>query len=137
MLNNWKCQQADVFPCCQDSYHIMWETHARELFAMLHESGNDGHHDRHAMAVYHNKDPGIIVEHLPGEISKNSSSPVFGVRSRKLRAVGVPSQLDALQDELHDIVCLSAGTILKRCTFSPLVAMTIDRFIHCCTEYRH
>ena len=40
----------------------------RRIFVVLHESSNDN--DRHAMAIYCDEDPGVIVGHLPREISK-------------------------------------------------------------------
>ena len=48
-------------------YRVVREPRVRESLVVLHESGNDN--DRHAMAVYRD-DPGVIVEHLPCEISK-------------------------------------------------------------------
>ena len=47
-------------------YRVLWEPHVGET--VLHESGND--HDRHAMAVYRREDLGVIMGHLPREISK-------------------------------------------------------------------
>ena len=49
-------------------YRVVWEPRVGESFVVLHESGNDN--DRHAMAVYRDEDPGVIVGHLPREISK-------------------------------------------------------------------
>ncbi len=50
-------------------YQAVWEPHVGEAFISLQESMNA--HDRHAMAVYRrDEDPGVIVGHLPREISK-------------------------------------------------------------------
>ena len=52
-------------------YHVyqgVWEPRRGDLFVSLHESEN--RHDRYAMAVYHSDVPGIVVGHLPKEISK-------------------------------------------------------------------
>ena len=47
---------------------MLWEPYVGEAFIVLHESGND--YDRHAIAVYRDEDPGVIVGHLPRKISK-------------------------------------------------------------------
>ena len=39
-----------------------------EIFVSLHE--NENRYDRYAMAVYRNDVPGVVVGHLPKEISK-------------------------------------------------------------------
>ena len=39
-----------------------------ETFIVVHKTGNE--HDRHAMAVYCDEEPGVIVRHLPQEIAK-------------------------------------------------------------------
>ena len=52
-------------------YHVylaVWEPHVEGRFIALHESGNP--HDSHVMAVYRNEDPGVIVGHLPRELSR-------------------------------------------------------------------
>ena len=43
-------------------YQVMWEPRIGDLFITLHERGND--HDRHAMAVYRDGEPGVVVGHL-------------------------------------------------------------------------
>ena len=35
-------------------YKVLWEPRVRETFIVVHETGNE--HDRHAMAVYREKD---------------------------------------------------------------------------------
>ena len=52
-------------------YHVyqgVWEPARGDLFVCLHESEN--RHDRYAMAVYRSETPGVVVGHLPKEISK-------------------------------------------------------------------
>ena len=50
-------------------YRTLWEPHVGEEFIVIQESGNS--HDRYMMAVYcSDEDLGIIVGHLPQEISK-------------------------------------------------------------------
>ena len=44
-------------------YRVVWDLRVGESYVVLHESGNDN--DRHAMAVYRDEDPGVIVGHLP------------------------------------------------------------------------
>ena len=53
-------------------YMVFWEPRVGESFIMLHESGND--HDKYAMAVSRDEEPGTIMGHLPLEISKTSHS---------------------------------------------------------------
>ena len=53
------------------SYHVyqgLWEPRVREKFIVLHEQGNK--HDGHAMAVYSEKESGVIIGHLPRGIAK-------------------------------------------------------------------
>ena len=49
-------------------YQVLWEPKVREKFIVLHEQGNK--HDGHAVAVYREKAPRVIVGHLPQEIAK-------------------------------------------------------------------
>ena len=49
-------------------YHIYLELRVEEVFVALHESGTP--HDSHTMAVNRNEDPGVIVRHLPRELSR-------------------------------------------------------------------
>ena len=52
-------------------YHVylaVWELRVEERFIALHENGNP--HDSHTMAVYRDEDPGVIVGHLPRELSR-------------------------------------------------------------------
>ena len=49
-------------------YQVLWEPKVREKFIVLHKQGNK--HDGHTMAVYREKEPGVIVRHLPREIAK-------------------------------------------------------------------
>ena len=46
----------------------VWEPTRGDLFLRLHESEN--RHERYAMAVYRSDAPGIVIGHLPKEISK-------------------------------------------------------------------
>ena len=49
-------------------YKVLWEPRVGETFIVIHETGNE--HDRHAMVVYRDEEPGVIVGHLPWEIAK-------------------------------------------------------------------
>lgn len=52
-------------------YHVylaVWEPCVEEGFIALHESRNP--HNSHTMAVYHDEAPGVIVGHLPWELSQ-------------------------------------------------------------------
>ena len=50
-------------------YRTIWEPHVGEVFFVIQESGNS--YNRYAMAVYRrDEDLGVIVGHLPWEISK-------------------------------------------------------------------
>ena len=52
-------------------YHVcrvVWEPSVRESFVVLHKSDNDNY--RHAVAVYRDEDPGVIMGHLPREVLK-------------------------------------------------------------------
>ena len=51
-------------------YMVMWEARVGDKLIALHENDNDK--DRHAMAVYYDEDPGVVVGHLPREILKIS-----------------------------------------------------------------
>ena len=52
-------------------YRTLWEPQDGEELIVIQESGNS--HERYVMAVYrHDEDPGVIVRHLPREISKTS-----------------------------------------------------------------
>ena len=52
-------------------YHVyqgLWEPKVWEKFIVLHEQGNK--HNRDAMAVYGEKEPGVIVGHLSRGMTK-------------------------------------------------------------------
>ena len=49
-------------------YKVLWKPRVGETFIVVHETGKE--HDRHAMAVYRDEEPGVIVGHLPQEIAK-------------------------------------------------------------------
>ena len=49
-------------------YQVLWEPCVGETFIALHESGNE--HERHVMAIYRDSDAGVVVGHLPQEITK-------------------------------------------------------------------
>ena len=49
-------------------YQVVWEPRHGDLFVSLHESEN--RHDQYTMAVYCSDVPGVVVGHLPKEISK-------------------------------------------------------------------
>ena len=50
------------------AYQTVWKPQTGDFFVVLHEPVN--RHDRHAMAVYHEEEPGTVVGHLPREISR-------------------------------------------------------------------
>ena len=49
-------------------YQVLWEPHVGGTFIALHESGNG--HDRHTMAIYQDSKAGVVLGHLPREITK-------------------------------------------------------------------
>ena len=49
-------------------YQVVWIPTIGEHFVSLHESGNSS--DTHAMGVYCDSSPGLLVGHLPKEISR-------------------------------------------------------------------
>ena len=51
-------------------YRAVWDPSVGEDFLVLHQPGNG--HDHHAMGVYRVDDPGVIVGHIPSEISRIS-----------------------------------------------------------------
>ncbi len=62
-------------------YIVMWEACVGESFILLHESGND--HDKHAIVVYRDEDPGVIVGHIPRKIGN------FWKKSVSFRRLGL------------------------------------------------
>ena len=48
-------------------YRTLWDPSIGENFIVLHQPENE--HDRHAMAVFSVEDPGVVVGHIPREIS--------------------------------------------------------------------
>ena len=51
-------------------YQTVWIPIIGEHFISLHESGNSS--DSHAMGIYCDSNPGVLVGHLPKEISRYS-----------------------------------------------------------------
>ena len=49
-------------------YQTVWVAAVGEVFVALHEAGNSS--DPHAMGVYAESNPGVLVGHLPLEISR-------------------------------------------------------------------
>ena len=49
-------------------YKVLWELRVGEIFIALHEGSN--RYDRHAMETYRDSEAGVVVGHLPQEITK-------------------------------------------------------------------
>ena len=49
-------------------YQVLWEPHVGENFVAPHESSNG--HNRHSLATYRDGEAGVVVGHLPSEITK-------------------------------------------------------------------